>query len=405
MWYAGIDWADDHHDALVIDEQGQRVASCRVAHTPDGLTQLVTFLQATVGSTATPQELACLIETTHGLLITALLDAGLAVYPVNPKTVDRRRKPSGAKTDAIDAYLLARTGRSDLADLRRLAPDSPLVQELKALTRDQDGLIQSQTRLVNQLTACLKAYYPVALDLFTKLQQPLTLAFLRTYPTLDAAQQASVDHLTALLRAHHHPTPAASAQAVWERLHGPQLRADAITTRTKSRLTLALVSQLAPLLEQIKQYDAEVQRLFLSHPDSVIFMSLPRAGKRLAPRLLAGWGDDRERYLSAASVQALAGTSPVVYQSGKYAKAHRRYACVKPFRNVLYQFAWQSTFQEAWAQACYQRKRSEGKSHSMAVRTLANGWVRIIHAMWLGQCPYRAETFRAAQHAHASQAA
>ena len=72
MWYAGIDWADDHHDAVVIDEAGQRVASCRVTHTPEGLGQLVTFLQGTVGSAATPQELACLLETTHGLLIAAL---------------------------------------------------------------------------------------------------------------------------------------------------------------------------------------------------------------------------------------------------------------------------------------------------------------------------------------------
>jgi transposase len=276
MWYAGIDWADDHHDAVVIDEWGQRVASCRVAHTPAGLAQLVSFLQETVASAPTPQELACLIETTHGLLITALLDAGLAVYPVNPKTVDRRRKPSGAKSDAIDAYLLAKTGRSDLADLRRLVPDSPLVQELKALTRDQDGLIQSQTRLVNQLTACLKAYYRVALELFTKLQQPLTLAFLQAYPTLEAAQRASVEELTALLRAHHHPTPDSTAQAVRKTLHQPQLQADAITTRTKSRLLLALVSQLGPLLEEIKQYDAEISRLFLSHPDSAIFVSLPR---------------------------------------------------------------------------------------------------------------------------------
>jgi transposase len=200
MWYAGIDWADDHHDVVVIDERGQRVASCRVPHTPEGLAQLMTFLQGTVATAPPPQELACLIETTHGLLITALLDAGLAVYPVNPKTVDRRRKPSGAKTDAIDAYLLAKTGRSDLADLRRLVLDSPLVQELKALTRDQDGLIQSQTRLVNQLTACLKAYYPVALDLFTKLQQPLTLAFLQAYATVEAAQRASVNDLTLLLQ-------------------------------------------------------------------------------------------------------------------------------------------------------------------------------------------------------------
>ena len=44
------------------------------------------------------------METNHGLLISALLEAGFPVYPLNPKTVDRRRKPSGAKTDAIDAY-------------------------------------------------------------------------------------------------------------------------------------------------------------------------------------------------------------------------------------------------------------------------------------------------------------
>src|SRR5258707_8686269 len=404
MWYAGIDWVDDHHDAVVIDEQGQRVASCRVAHTPEGLAQRVAFLQGTVTAAPTPQELVCLLETTHGLLITALLDAGLAVYPVNPKTVDRRRKPSGAKTDAIDAYSLAKTGRSDLADLRRLAPDSPLVQELKALTRDQDGLVQSQTRLVNQLTACLKAYYPVALDLFTKLQQPLTLAFLQGYPTVEIAQHASVDELTQLLRQHHHPTPAATAQTLWERLHRPQLQADASTTRTKSRLLLALVSQLAPLLEQIKQYDAEISRLFLRHPDSTVFLSLPRAGKRIAPRLLAGWGDDRERYAHAASVQALAGTSPVAYASGNYARAHRRYACIKPLRNVLYQFAWQSTFQEPWAAASYRRKRSEGKTHSMAVRALGKGWGRLIHAIWPRRRLYAAGNFLAAQHAHAGQA-
>jgi transposase len=403
MWYAGIDWADAHHDAVVIDEQGRRVASCRVSHTPEGLAQLVTFLQGTVASA--PQELVCLIETTHGLLITALLEAGLAIYPVNPKTVDRRRKPSGAKTDAIDAYLLAKTGRGDLADLRRLAPDSPMVQELKALTRDQDGLIQSQTRLVNQLTACLKAYYPVALDLFTKLQQPLTLAFLQAYPTPEAAQRASVEDLTQQLRHHHHPTPAPTAQALWKRLHQAQLQADAITTRTKARLMLALVSQLAPLLEQIKRYDDEITRLFLSHPDSAIFGSLPRAGKRLAPRLLSGWGDVRERYASAASVQALSGTSPVAYESGNYSRAHRRYACIKPFRNTLYQFAWQTTFQEPWAATYYRHKRQEGKSHSMAVRALSNVWVRIIHAMWLKQEGYKAATFIAAQQAHAISAA
>src|SRR5439155_1634772 len=89
--------------------------------------------------------------------------------------------------------------------------------------------------------------------------------------------------------------------------------------------------------------------------------SLPRAGKRLAPRLLAEIGDDRTRYADAAALQALAGTAPVLFQSGTYAKAHRRYACLKPLRNAMQHFAWQSTLQEPWALAYYQRPHTESR--------------------------------------------
>ena len=382
MWFAGIDWADAHHDVAVVDERGRQHGALRVAHSAAGLETLVTFLR---GYSATdPEQIACIVETTHGLLITALLEAGFPVYPVNPKTLEHWRKPSGAKTDQIDAYLLARKGRSDLGELRRLEPDSPLVQELKLLTRDQDALVQTQTRLVNQLTSCLKGYFPAALTLFTKLQQRATLAFLQRYPTLEVAEAASVEELTAFLRTlPRFPGPGVAAQRIYARLHQPHLRADPVTTRVKARLTRALVAQLAPVVEQIAAYDEEIERLFRDHPDAALFVSLPGAGKRLAPRLLAGWGDDRERYASAQSIQGLAGTAPVAFQSGKYRKAHKRYACIKPLRNALYQFAWQSTIAKAaWALDYYQRKRQEGKSHSVALRALANQWVRLIHALW-----------------------
>ncbi len=402
MWYAGLDWADAHHDVAVIDEAGLQVATLRVAHSKEGLNELTRFL---LGIAKTPEQMACIIETNHGLLIATLLDAGFPVYPVNPKTVDRRRKAAGAKTDAIDAYLLAKTGRADLVDLRRLQPDSPLVQELKALTRDQDALIESQTRLVNQLTACLKAYYPVALELFSKLHQRTTLVFLQTYPTPEQAMAAPVERLETTLRTGGHPTPTKTANTIWQRLHPPHLTADRITTRTKARLMLALVGQLLPLVEQIAAYDKEIRRLFLMHPDSGLFGSLPGAGKRLAPRLLAEWGDDRSRYTGSTSVQALAGTAPVAFASGNYAKAHKRYACLKPLRNALHQFAWLSTQREGWALRYYQRKRAEGKSHSMAVRALANGWVRIIYAVWSQHARYDTAIFEAAQLAHHQRAA
>jgi transposase len=398
MWYVGLDWADTHHDVVVLDEAGRRVGSRRFAHTHDGLNELKQFL---LGIAASPEDLACIVETSHGLFIAFLLEAGIPVYPVNPKTANQLRKAAGAKTDQIDAYLLAKTGRFDLAELRRLAPDSATVQELKTLTRDQDALIQTQTRLVNQLTACLKDYYPAALHLFAKVQQRSTLVFLQAYPTPQAAQAASLEEITATLRMGKHTNPTGVAPKIFEELHRPQLVASPVIVRAKSRLMLSLVKQLLVVIQEIAGYDEAIRPLFLPHDDQELWRSLPRAGKRLAPRLLAEWGDDRSRYADAASVQALAGTAPVPFQSGNYAKAHKRFACVKPMRNHLHQFARATTRQEAWALAYYQRKRAEGKTHSMAVRALANVWVRIIYRMWANKTSYQTATFEAARLAHA----
>jgi hypothetical protein len=95
----------------------------------------------------------------------------------------------------------------------------------------------------------------------------------------------------------------------------------------------------------------------------------------------------------------------VLFQSGVYSKAHRRLGCIKPLRNVLQQLAWQTTNSELWARDYYQRKRAEGKSHTVAVRALANVWVRIIFALWLHRQCYQTAIFEQAQQQHAHQAA
>src|SRR5215831_19211419 len=136
MWFAGIDWADQHHDVVVLDGEGHQIASARVAHSVEGLADLSALLRGLAVPDGQLEDVVCLVETTQGLLITALLEAGLCVYPVNPKSIDGLRPPSGVKTDALDALLLARKGHSDWPDLRVLRPDTPLLQELKTLTRD-----------------------------------------------------------------------------------------------------------------------------------------------------------------------------------------------------------------------------------------------------------------------------
>jgi Transposase/Transposase IS116/IS110/IS902 family len=418
MWFVGIDWSQRHHDCVVLDQDGRRIGRIRVAHSAEGIAQLCAWLRAQAcqasatgpeEASADPEQLFCVLETSHGLLITALLDAGFPVYPVNPKTVDHARGAAGAKTDEIDAHLLAKHGFANRWELRRLAPDRPLVAELKALTRDQDLLVHEQTRLVNRLIAALRTYYPVALELFDRLHQPSALAFLARYPTPEQARRAPRLELAAFVHEQpHFPQPERTVERLWRLLQASPLVAEPVTTRTKARLVAVLVRQLQALHDDTAAYDQEIMRLFRTHPDSALFSSLPSCGgkaKRLAPRLLAEIGDDRARYEQRAGLQALAGTAPRPRSSGMVATAQKRRAGVRPLRNVLHQFARCSIREEEWAAAYYQKKRREGKRHHAAVRALANVWTRIISAMWQSQTRYDVATFRAAQAAHSRPAA
>src|SRR4029453_7164513 len=126
MWFAGIDWADAHHDIVVMSAAGEIQGHVQGAHSVEGIAQLVDFVRRL---TPPSEQMACVVETNQGLLVHALLEAGLGVCPVNPTTLRGYRPLSGVKTDRLDAALLARVGRMHWPLLPALQPDSSQVQE------------------------------------------------------------------------------------------------------------------------------------------------------------------------------------------------------------------------------------------------------------------------------------
>ncbi len=74
-------------------------------------------------------------------------------------------------------------------------------------------------------------------------------------------------------------------------------------------------------------------------------------------------------------------------------------------KNAMHEFAWQSTKQEGWASEYYDRKRAEGKSHTVALRALANVWSRILFALRRDRTPYQSSLFEKAKLLHARRAA
>ena len=124
------------------------------------------------------------LETRHGLLVEALLDAGFTVIPVNPDVVARRRGPARKKDDAEDARICCLLALDRHAALKTLIPHGELGGELRAIGRDDERAARDQRRLLNRLRADLQTTYPAALALAgTDLGAPTMLRLLERWPT------------------------------------------------------------------------------------------------------------------------------------------------------------------------------------------------------------------------------
>jgi transposase len=139
--YCGIDWAEHHHDIAVVDADGAVLAQRRISDDIAGFTRLTEIL-CTHAEDVTQVDIA--LETDRGLLVVALRAAGYRVFAINPKAVDRYRDRyavSGAKSDRVDALVLANLLRTDRDRHRPLPHDSHEVEAIAVLARAHQDAI------------------------------------------------------------------------------------------------------------------------------------------------------------------------------------------------------------------------------------------------------------------------
>jgi transposase len=147
------------------------------------------------------------------------------------------------------------------------------------------------------------------------------------------------------------------------------------------------------VLQAIERFDLEVAHLAPTLPDCPLFRGLPGAGPVYAPRLLAAFGEQRERYRSAADVQKCAGLAPVTERSGHKGGVHWRQHCPQCLRQTFVEWAAQSIPHPYWARALYEQQRATGSAHQAALRALAFKWIRILYRCWQDRTPYDGVTY------------
>lgn len=394
--YVGLDWAAVVHAVCVMSAAGKVLAQFTIEHTADGIASLIRRL-AKYGD---PADVQIGIERPNGRLVDLLLEAGHPVIPVSPNAIKTWRESevlSGAKSDAGDAMVIAEYLRLRHHRLHPVQPYSAETKALRTVVRTRDDIVDMRVAATNQLSALLDDFWPGAKAIFADVESPISLAFLRRYPTAAAAAHLGEKRMTAFLTKHGYSGRRPASELLARLRRAPAGSKDPVLVEAVHDAVLALVTVLEALNTAAKNLDRSVVAHLGEHPDAAVFTSLPRSGQINAAQVLAEWGDSRAAYAGPDAIAALAGVTPVTKESGKQRAVHFRWACNKRFRQAITTFADNSRHESPWAAHIYAQARARGHDHPHAVRILARAWIRVIYRCWHTGQPYDANLHGGAQ--------
>ena len=381
--FIGIDNSSLDHKVRVIDEKDNLKLSFTVNNTFDGFKQLDDKIQY-LGSIFIGFELP------HGPLVDYLHLKGYNLYSLNPLKIKRYKetlKVSGNKNDDIDALAIAEYLRNNISYSRELTYNSSEIEKLKNLSIIHTRLTQDHARHLNKLHFAIRQYYPLQEHLFGDFGCTVQLKMIIKYPKYDNLKGATNEELNDFLKANKYRRQIYIDRVISKIRNHNQLISNDVEYAYQFEAS-CLCNIILTLNEELKRIEHEMNYITDSHRMGLVFKSLPGAGNVLACKLLALFGDNKDRFNDYNGVQCLFGTAPQNYQSGMYHKVIMRKACNKSARAILYKFAFSSLQFSDWARCYYDNQRAKGKTHSVAVRALSNKWIKIIYKLWKDEILY-----------------
>lgn len=400
--WIGLDWADETHAVCLQAAGSANLEPSALQQTPEALQLWVAGLRRRF-----PQgTVAIALEQSRGALFYALMTHDfLLLYSIPPQALADYRQalyPSGSKRDPGDAQLLLEFLRKHSERFHPWVADDAATRQIALLVQHRRQVVDQRTAVTNRLQALLKGYFPQALDWWEDLTAPLAGDFLSQFPSLSQLQKASRLQVRKILHAHTRRTPEQIEAFLVQIRAALPLTTDEAVIESSVLMLQVQVKVLRALTAGLQGIEKRLQDLFAVHPDHDLFRSFPGAGVVMAPRLLAAWGADRQRFTAAAHLQQLSGIAPVTSQSGKKCWVHWRWACPKFLRQTFHEFAGQSLLWSPWAHAYYQQQRARGANHQAAVRSLAYKWIRILYRCWKDHTLYDEARYHQALLRHGS---
>jgi transposase len=285
-----------------------------------------------------------------------------------------------AKTDPIDAFVLADFARRNADRLTWLSVTDDLLVELRILNGRDVDLAADATRAINRCRDALTAISP-ALErtVGSRLGQAGVRDVLAKWSTPTALRSAGHARIRTRLAKR---SPRIAAKITDEICAA--LDAQTITLPGEAawgRVIADLCSDLDRIISHRDQLAVEIEEVFMAHPLGKVLVTLCGFGPRTGARTLAEIGDP-QRFADGGRLAAYAGLAPVDRRSGRSINSSSQSRSGNHrLKNAMFLAAFVAAQHDPTAKAYYRRKRAEGKKHNAAVICLARKRCDIILAM------------------------
>ena len=387
MFYVGIDIAKRSHEACVIDRDGAfRIKPFKFTNDFKGFNKFFDTVKA-VGDELSDFEFGMEATGQYWLnLYCKLLDNGAVVHVINPVQSDALRglyiRPH--KNDSKDAFIIAELLRFGRYSETVLA--EPDLLALRELTRQRTYLVDCASDAKRKVIALIDKVFPEYEQLFTDMFGSTSLKLLEAYSTPDAIASldtnALADFLTKASHGRFGLTKAEQIQSYAKNTFGSFLFADSAGFAIKQ--FLEQIQLLERQVEELETYIADYLAKF-----NTALTTIKGIGPTLAAVFVAEIGD-ASRFTAPDKLAAFAGIEPRMNQSGEFTgtQNHMSKRGSPYLRRAFYQAAVSCNMHNPALHAIYERKRSQGKHHNVALSAVARKLVNIIFAVMKSNKPY-----------------
>ena len=382
MVYIGIDIAKFKHFASVVSTDGKVIVKpFPFENSRQGFMKLVeeieNFQDCLIG----------LESTGHYAenLIYFLYERGYQIGVINPIQTDALRDSNirKTKTDKIDTKLIVECLMLKKYSLVN-SQDINIIK-LRRLSRFKLETIQQQTRIKTQLTACLDIVFPELTHFFKgNLHLKVSYALLEKYSSAKAIAHCRIDGLTNLLYDN-------------SKGHYNQEKAIQLKELAKQSIGLnnpAIELQIQCLIKQLRLYQKQIKDIYLAIMTLMELLNspiltIPGVGYTLGAMIISEIGDIK-RFSNPSKLLAFAGLDPVVKQSGNFQadqmKISKRGSTY--LRYAIYRVTFLIIYNNETFHNYYISKRTQGKTHRVALGHVCNKLVRVIFKILTDETPF-----------------